>query len=69
MPIRERLPKIRIPLRPSDRDVVLDLQALIDQCYNNGRYDQTSCAIGLDPPLDAEDVAWAEGVLKETGLR
>ena len=69
MPIRERLPAIRIPLRPSDRDVVLDLQALIDQCYANGRYEQTNYAIALDPPLDAEDVAWAEGVLKDKGLR
>src|SRR5438445_7084177 len=39
LPLRERLPGIPIPLRQSDRPVVLDLQALIDRCYHNGRYD------------------------------
>src|SRR5262249_35220322 len=33
VPLRERLPVIRVPLRPTDADVPLDLQALIDQCY------------------------------------
>src|SRR5439155_18254952 len=39
-PIRlcERLPVIRVPLRPSDTDLVLDLQPLIDQCHERGRY-------------------------------
>lgn len=35
---RARLPAIRVPLRPSDDDVVLDLQHLIDQCHERGRY-------------------------------
>ncbi len=37
--LRQRLPRIGIPLRESDPDVVLDLQALIDQAYRNGGYD------------------------------
>ena len=39
LPLAERLPAIRVPLRQSDADVSLDLQALIDQCYENGGYD------------------------------
>jgi hypothetical protein len=31
LPLRQRLPAIAIPLRPTDADVVLDLQQLIDQ--------------------------------------
>jgi hypothetical protein len=31
--LRERRPVIRIPLRQTDADVPLDLQALIDECY------------------------------------
>ena len=31
--LRERLPGIRIPLRAGDPDIVLDLQALVDQAY------------------------------------
>ena len=38
IPLRERLPAIRIPLRRDDSDVALDLQTLIDECYESGRY-------------------------------
>ena len=30
---------ISIPLRPSDPDALLDIQAVVDQCYRNGGYD------------------------------
>src|SRR5207248_1306869 len=39
LPLRERLPRIRIPLRETDADVVLDLQLIVDQCYVNCGYD------------------------------
>src|SRR5438874_406288 len=39
LPLRARLPAIRVPLRESDADVPLDLQALIAQVYRHGRYD------------------------------
>lgn len=32
------LPSIRIPLRPTDEDIRLPLQSLLDQAYMNGRY-------------------------------
>ena len=32
------LPSIRIPLRPTDDDIRLPLQSLLDQAYINGRY-------------------------------
>ena len=59
--LRDRLPAIRIPLRPTDADVPLDLQALVDSTWRNGRYWQTDYARPLDPPLPAEDAAWAAG--------
>lgn len=59
LPLRQRLPAIRIPLRPEDRDVVLDLQALIDQAYRQGRYHLIDYDLPLDPPLSAADDAWA----------
>jgi hypothetical protein len=37
--LAEPLPAIRIPLRESDADVTLNLQALIDHCYENGGCD------------------------------
>src|SRR5207244_819789 len=39
--LRQRLPIIPVPLRPTDPEVTLDLQALIEQAYKNGRYDRT----------------------------
>lgn len=38
LPLRQRLPAIRVPLRRTDLDAALDLQVLIDQCYERGRY-------------------------------
>jgi hypothetical protein len=59
------LPNVRVPLRESDADVPLDLQASVDQCYRNGRYDQD---IGYktepDPPLDSADASWADELLR-----
>lgn len=68
--LRDRLPRIGIPLRQTDRDVPLDLQAVLDQCYLNGRYrGDIDYAKPLDPPLDAEDGAWVDALLREQGVR
>lgn len=69
LPLRERLPAIPIPLRASDRPVLLDLQALLDQCYHNGRYDDIDYSEPPIPPLPPDDAAWAEAVLKAAGKR
>ena len=70
MQLRERLPIIKIPLRPDDADVPLDLQALVDQCYRNGAYEDTlDYAIDPDPPLSGADDDWADEYLHEKGLR
>jgi hypothetical protein len=68
-PLRERLPAIKVPLREKDADVPLDLQALIDQCYANGRYDDLDHKVDPDPPLDREDAAWADELLRAKGAR
>jgi hypothetical protein len=70
IPLRERLPAIRIPLRATDPDIILDLQALIDEAYESGRYDRTTdYNRDLDPPLEPEDSAWADQFLKSAGKR
>jgi Protein of unknown function (DUF4058) len=38
LPLRKRLPAIRVPLRRTDPDVALDLQVLVDQVCERGRY-------------------------------
>jgi hypothetical protein len=70
IPLRERLPAIRIPLRQSDTDVALDLQPLIDQSYEDGRYGhEIDYRSEPDPPLSADDALWADALLREKGLR
>jgi hypothetical protein len=58
--LRERLPRVKIPLADDDPDAVLDLQAALEQVYVEGRYrrriryDQP-----CEPPLSLDDQNWA----------
>jgi hypothetical protein len=58
--LREPLPRFRVPLQSDDPEVALDLQAVLDRCYEAGAY---SYVIRYDQPpgvpLSAEDAAWA----------
>lgn len=36
--LRQRLPRIHVPLAHGDADVVLDLQAVFERCYDEGAY-------------------------------
>jgi hypothetical protein len=69
IPLRSRLPVIRIPLRAADSDALLDLQPLINQCHARGRYHRLDYGAPLNPPLSPEDVAWVDGLLREKGFR
>ncbi len=69
LPLAAPLPAIRIPLRKSDTDVRLDLQPLIDQCYENGAYDTIDYRRPLVPPLDAAELAWSDDWLRSKGMR
>lgn len=65
--LREPLPVLPIPLRWSDRDVVLPLQTVIDEVYERGRYWKLNYRAPLNPPLSAEDAAWANELLTKAG--
>ena len=71
-PIRltDRLPLLPIPLDPGVPPVTVDLQAVFDRCYDEGRYGFLAKYDRRqpDPPLTAEQQAWAEGILREKGL-
>jgi hypothetical protein len=70
LPLRERLPAIRVPLRETDADVPLDLQPLLDRCYDNGGYqDDLDYEAEPDPPLEGDDAAWVDAHLREKGHR
>lgn len=57
--LREPLPVIRIPLRPGERDLFVDLQPLIDRVYETGRYWRLDYETQPGTPLPVEDMAWA----------
>ena len=67
--LRERLPAIAIPLRPSDPPVALDLQPLVDDANRDGGYARINYR--KEPPgkLSDEDRAWLDAHLRQQGLR
>jgi len=69
LPLEQKLASVRIPLRPGDKDVTLNLQDLLDQCHENGSYDTISYA--QDPPCALTDAEhrWLDTRLREQGLR
>ncbi|MCS7300831.1 MAG: DUF4058 family protein, partial [Fimbriimonadales bacterium] len=68
--LRDPLPIINIPLRPTDADAPLDLQALVDRVYEQGRYHLLIDYRQLPKPaLSEADAEWVDAVLKEKGLR
>lgn len=66
MTLRDRLPRVLIPLQDGYPDISLDLQEAFDQTYEEGAFarslDYNSDPI---PPLTGEDVAWAVALLQE----
>jgi hypothetical protein len=67
--LADRLPAFAIPLDSDVPPVTVDLQPLLDRCYDTGRYaDEVRYDRPCDPPLTAEQQAWAEGVLRQKGV-
>jgi hypothetical protein len=69
VPLSERLPGIRIPLREKDEDARLNLQELIDRAYVNGRYHMMNYKVAPEPALEIADAAWADELLRQAGRR
>lgn len=70
VPLQERLPVIRIPLRQTDKDVMLDLQAIIDQCYINGDYEpDLDYEANPVPRLAPAEARWTQALLIQQGRR
>ncbi len=70
VPLRERLPRCRIPLRPPDADAILDLPAVFTRCYDVGGYD---LLIDYSQPpvvsLSDTEATWLAAWLQEKGVR
>ena len=69
LPLRDRLPRIPIPLRYGEAPIILDLQALVDRAYVAGRFDDTDYSEDLDFPFSNTDRIWINDLLTTAGLR
>ena len=68
-PLQKALPRIRIPLRPGDQDVVLNLQDLIARTWEDGAYDKRiDYAHDPIPSLSPADDAWLVEWLSSQGI-
>jgi len=69
--LRDPLPVLPIPLLEPDPDVLLELGEVVAAVYERGGYasliDYSSPP--PTPPLESEEQAWLEGLLREKGLR
>ena len=62
--IHDPLPRVGIPLRPADADVVLNLPAVLQRVYDTGVYHRLAHYAGpAEPPLADGDAAWADALL------
>ena len=66
-PLQQRLPNVPIPLRPGERDVVLELQPLIDACYRDGRYYRIDYKAGPKARFNEQDSDWISHRLRDAG--
>jgi len=63
--LRDRLPRIGIPLADDDPDVPLDIQAGVEKVYEAGSYrDRIDYQSPCQPPLPPEDQAWAAELIR-----
>jgi hypothetical protein len=67
--LSDRLPAIGVPLRASDADMPLDLQALLEQCYENVGYDDTDYNQTLESPLSPAAACWTAPLLCRASRR
>ncbi len=66
--IRDRLPRVRVPLAAGDEDEVLDLQAAVQRAYDQGPYpERLDYGRPPAPPLAEDDAAWAAELLRSRG--
>lgn len=68
--VRERLPRIAVPLAPGDHDVTLDLQLPFDRCWDEGPY-PALLRYDKQPPgkMSRGDAAWCADRLREKQMR
>ena len=68
-PLQQALPNIPVPLRYRERDAVLQLQVILDQCYQDGRYHRLDYSGQPYGKFSEELTQWIEERLRSEGRR
>ena len=70
IPLRDRLPRCKVPLLPEDNDAVVDLNSVLARCYEVGAY-HLLLDYSKPPPvsLSKAEEEWLEALLVEKGMR
>jgi len=64
------IPPFSLPLKPGDDEPTIDIGSILHDLYDRAAYD-----LRLDykgdpvPPLSSADTAWADQLLRQSGLR
>jgi Protein of unknown function (DUF4058) len=68
--LRQPIPAFRLPLQPGDHEPEVALTPLLHALYDRAGYDlRIDYRRDPAPPLTADDLAWAEALLRAAGLR
>ena len=63
--LRDHLPPVYVPLAGDDADVVIEIQSIVRQAYDDGRYDRSiDYRRPLRPPVDEATAAWIRTLLE-----
>jgi hypothetical protein len=68
--VREPIPSFLLPLLPNDEEPVIELNLILHNLYDRAGYDlRIDYRVMPVPPLEEEDNAWADALLRAAGLR
>jgi hypothetical protein len=68
--VRQKLPRVLVPLAGDDPDVILDLQAVFNQAYDASYFNlQVKYSKAPTVPLSRADAKWSKALLREKRLR
>ncbi|HUG91773.1 MAG TPA: DUF4058 family protein [Planctomycetaceae bacterium] len=69
--LQDRLPRVYVPLDEGDEPVVVDLQVVLDHCYDAGAFGRQIDYRGSvpGPALEPGEAEWANALLRAKGLR
>ncbi len=65
--VRDVIPSFTLPLLPGDDEPVVELNRLLHEVYDRAGFDlRINYSQAPEPPLRADDAAWAAGLIQET---